>query len=610
MPHPIATLPAGASAPTDELTADVCVVGGGMAGLCAAIAAARHGARTLLLQDRAVLGGNASSEVRMWICGAHGADNKEAGILEELQLENIHQNPTLRYPLWDGVLYGAARSQERLGLHLSAAVCAVEMDGDRIAAVRAWHLTRQRWLHVRAAHFIDCSGDSVLRLSGAACRWGREGRSEFGESHAPEQADRLTMGNSCLLQLREIDPLDHRPFVAPEWARSFPADHPRLKGAKPVGDNFWWLEIGGTQDTQADADGLRDELLAIAYGAWAFIKNHPDGRGHGWELEWIGMLPGKRENVRYEGDHILTQNDVEQCGVFPDLVCHGGWSMDDHHPQAFNHPGAPTIFHPAPSPYGIPYRSLYSRTVANLLFAGRNISATHMAMSSTRVMATCATMGQAVGTAAALAVRHRTTPRGIYERHLRELQNTLLDDDQWLPDRRRAVPALTRSARLEASHGDPAALRDGLDRRCRGEDHAWTCPPGGSATYRLPAPAAIGRVRLVGDSQLHRGKRMPCSWPLAGHREALPAPLPRDFRIQALDADGSWRDVATVTGNRRRLVTIPLAVTTAGIRLVVDRAWGGGDARLFAFEIGAPDLQAEHEILPWPVPAIARRGGA
>jgi hypothetical protein len=606
-----ATLAPGSTAPVETLSVDFCVVGGGMAGLCAALAAARHGARTAIIQDRAVFGGNASSEIRMWICGAHGADNKEAGILEEIQLANQYCNPGLKYALWDVVLHGKAREEPNLTTLLSCAVTAVEMDGSRIAAVRAWHLTRQCWVVVKATHFADCSGDSVLRLSGAQCRWGREGREEFDEPAAPAVADRKTMGNSLLLQLRQIDPQSHVPFIPPSWAHRYGDDHPRLgqRGGRPQGDNFWWLEIGGLMDTVADSDRIRDELQRIALGVWAYIKNHPDGRGHGWELEWFGSLPGKRENVRYVGDHLLKQKEVEECGRFDDIIGHGGWTMDDHPPAAFEHRGEPTIFHPAPSPYGIPYRCLYSANVDNLFFAGRNISATHMALSSTRVMATCAVLGQAVGTAAALAVRHGTSPRGIYQRHLRQLQATLMDDDQWLPGFRRSVPALTRQAALTVSAGDGNALRDGIDRRVSGDWHAWTATAGGWATYRFSTPQQVGRVRLVGDSALHACKRMPCSFPAAGNRDEVPATLPRDLRIQVLEADGAtWRDAVIITDNHRRLLQIPLDAVTAGVRVVVDRFWGAGEGRLFACEVGEAVLDGEFEPLPWPTQAIKRKG--
>ena len=315
-----------------EHEADLCVVGGGIAGLCAAVAAARNGSRVILIQDRAVLGGNASSEVRMWICGARGPDNKEAGILEEIMLDNYHRNPTLNYPIWDTVLYEKARFQPGLTMLLSCTCNDVAMDGDRITSIRAWQLNTQTWHIVKARYFADCSGDSVLRISGAEYRWGRESRHEFDEAHAPAVADGKTMGNSILIQLREIAEGEHRPFIPPAWAIKYDESNLPNRPLKPEGHNFWWLEVGGTGDTIADTDANRDELLKIGYGIWAYIKNHPDGRGQRWELEWIGSLPGKRENVRYVGDHILTQNDVLAGGRFDDIVAYGGWPMDDHHP--------------------------------------------------------------------------------------------------------------------------------------------------------------------------------------------------------------------------------------------------------------------------------------
>jgi hypothetical protein len=388
---------------------DVCVIGGGMAGLCAAIAAARNGAKTALIHDRPVLGGNASSEIRMWICGAHGEHNKETGLLEEIQLENQYRNPTGNYSIWDSVLYGKAFFQPRLTPFLNCSVTDAEMDGSRIVAVKAWQLTSQTWHTVHAKIFVDCSGDSILAgVTGAEFRSGREARAEFDEDIQPAHADAKTMGNTLLIQVRRTD--EPHPFVPPPWAYKFerPEDLPhRIKGVSA--SNFWWMEIGGLQDTIRDAETIRDELMKIAYGVWDHIKNRSPQRAdaENWALEWLGALPGKRENRRYLGDHVLTQNDVRAGGQFPDLIAYGGWSMDDHHPAGILYPGQPTIFHAAPSPYGIPYRCLYSRNIDNLLFAGRNISVTHAALSSTRVMATCALLGQAAGTAAALAVRHR-----------------------------------------------------------------------------------------------------------------------------------------------------------------------------------------------------------
>jgi hypothetical protein len=373
---------------------DVCVVGGGMAGMCAAIAAARNGAKTAIVQDRPVFGGNASSEVRMWICGAHGANNKETGLLEEIQLENQYRNPFGNYSIWDSVLWGKIAYQPNLTAFLNCSCTDAEMDGARIVGIKVWQLTSQTWHTIRARTFIDCSGDSILAaVTGAQFRRGREARHEFDEDIEPSKADQKTMGNTLLIQLRRTD--SAQPFVAPRWAYKFegPQDLPhRIQGVHA--QNFWWLEIGGLQDTIRYAEPIRDELMRIGYGVWDYIKNRAPERDQAedWALEWIGSLPGKRENRRYVGDHVLTQNDVRAGGHFPDIVAYGGWSMDDHHPAGILYPGEPTIFHAAPSPYGIPYRSLFSRNIDNLLFAGRNISVTHAALSSTRVMATCASV--------------------------------------------------------------------------------------------------------------------------------------------------------------------------------------------------------------------------
>ena len=596
---------------TKQLQADLCVVGGGMAGLCAALAAARNGVQTVLVQDRPVLGGNASSEIRMWICGAQGANNKETGILEELLLANLSQNPSLHYSRWDHVMYGKCLQEENLTTILNCAVMDVTTDGNRIASVCAWHLAQQCFVGIHASLFADCSGDSVLRVSGAEWRRGREGCEEFQESLAPAAPDRKTMGNSILFQLREVD--THRPFIPPPWAHHYTDQTVPKRELIPNGHNFWWLEVGGTRDTIADADSLRDELLKIAYGVWAYIKNHPDGRGHQWELDWIGSLPGKRENVRYVGDHIFTQNDIWAEGRFDDMVAYGGWPMDDHHPDGIEHPGDPTVFNPTPSPYGLPYRSLYSRNVENLFFAGRNISATHMALASTRVMATCAAMGQAVGTAAAIAVKYGLTPRGVYQQKIRELQETLMDQDCYLPWHTRSIPELSHVDRLSASCGDPGILLDGIERDladvdqgwAEGDpdgpgkkaksnvtvvDHGWWGGDGDWVAYQWPAPQSPGKVRIVLDSDLSRDKRMLCRYPKDQAPESMPPMLARDFDIELCDSEGHWTTAFELRDNCKRLIELtdlPAGIT--GCRLRIRRTWGGEKAHVFAFDVAGGD---------------------
>jgi hypothetical protein len=561
-----------------------------MAGLCAAIASARNGAKTCLVQDRPVYGGNASSEVRMWVCGAHGKHNKETGLLEEVQLENCYRNSGLNYCVWDSVLYGKAHFQPNLTPLLNTTCVDAEMDGQTIRSIRCWTLTSQTWHTINARLFIDCSGDSILApLTGAACRRGREAREEFGEDIEPAIADDRTMGNSLLIQLRRTD--EPQPFIPPKWAYKFtsPSDLPhRVHGVRA--HNFWWIELGGLQDTIGDAESIRDELMRVTYGVWDYLKNHAPQREEAsrWAIEWIGSLPGKRENRRYEGDHILTQHDVRAAGkpgYFDDIVAYGGWSMDDHHPAGLLYPGKPTLFHPAPSPYGIPYRCLYSRNVPNLLFAGRNISVTHAALSSTRVMATCAMLGQAAGTAAALCTRHACEPRALSTgEKLRQLQQTLMDDDCWLPGLTRGIDAITAASTLHAPRGDVARLIDGTDRDLDNEPHAWEAPVGTPIELRWDAAVDVAGLRLTLDSNLANDKRMPCSYPQKGDRCLVPGTLIKRFRIEAMDASGDWAVVHREGENYQRLVRLPLKLRTTAIRFVPEEAWGSDIARVFALE--------------------------
>ncbi len=566
--------------------ADFCVVGGGLAGLCAAVAAARRGAKTVLMQDRPVLGGNASSEIRMWVCGAHGKNNKETGLVEEIHLENLYRNNYPTYSIWDSILYEKARFQTNLTLLLNCSCTDAAMDGKRIVSIKGWQGTAETWHTVEAKLFADCSGDSILApLTGASFRVGREAASEFNEDIEPAVADRKTMGMSCLIQARETD--TPQPFVAPAWANVYASDadlpnrHHLIEGWQ----NFWWLELGGEFDSIHDTELLRDELLKLAFGVWDHIKNRGDHKAANWVLDWVGFLPGKRESRRYEGDHILTQNDVRAEGRFDDLVAYGGWSMDDHHPAGIRHPGAPTIFHPAPSPFGVPYRCLYSKDIENLFFAGRNISVTHAAMSSTRVMATCATLGQAVGTAAAIATAKGLTPRGVYQKELRTLQEALMDDDAYLPWRKRTVPPLSAGARLTAAAGDPEPLRNGVDRPVGDAFNGWKGACGQWVEYRFAKPAALTEARLVFDSDLNRQrKNMIAFYPREMPAFAVPPVMVKAFRLEA-EVNGAWKTVARVDHNYQRLARVSISEIASAVRFIPEATWGAPEVTVFAFDV-------------------------
>lgn len=581
--------------PVTHLEADFAVVGGGLAGLCAAVAAARHGTTVILVQDRPVLGGNASSEIRMGICGAHGKDRKETGLLEEIQLNNIYHNPLMRYTLWDDILLSLAIQEPNLTLLLNTSVHAVSTDGPHITAVTAWNANEYRHYRIAAQRFADCSGDGILHLSGADCRHGREDPREFHEDFLQTGGgDRRTMGNSILLQLRKTDA--HHPFLPPPWAHRYDDDffakreltpqlrQPNLSYVNPHPDNnnFWWIEFGGNLDVIHDAGLIQRELKRMAYGIWDYMKNHPDGRCRHYDLDWMGSLPGKRESRRFLGDILLNQHDLMSGGHFHDTVCYGGWTIDDHHPDAFMKLGNLSEHHTPPSPFGIPYRALYSRNIDNLWFAGRNISCTHIAMSATRVMATCALMGQAVGTAAALATRHHCSPRDIYRHHLTELQLTLMEDDVFLPGLTRPVSAITQTA-----HSSFPTLQTAIDRNLDNTEHGAWLTPGQHILYTWPQPVSISNCRLVFDSLLDfQDKRMRKLEALPD-RKQLPSRLPKAIRIETQTPDDAWHILLHQDNLHCRLLRAAWpTVTTTAIRLTVEQTWGSptDQAHLFTVE--------------------------
>lgn len=565
---------------------DFCVIGGGIAGLCAAISAAREGAKVALMQDRPVFGGNSSSEIRVHVCGAdrHGKipNMRETGILEEFRLENVHRNPQKSFSIWDTVLYEKVMQEPNITYFLNCSCLDAKTEGNRIVSVTGWQLTTYTYHTIEAKIFADCSGDAILApLVGAQFRVGREARSEYNESIEPEVADNKTMGMTLLFQARDMG--SPQPFEKPSWAYEFPTDDSfpnRHHGWLEMG--YWWLELGGENDSIHDTEKVRDELLKIVYGMWDHLKNHGDHGAENWAIEWIQFLPGKRESRRYIGDHVLTQNDIEAEGRFPDIVAYGGWTMDDHHPGGFRWGGKPTIFHPAPSPYGIPYRSLYSRNIENLMFAGRCHSATHAAMSSTRLQGTGASMGQAVGTAAALAIKHGRLPRDM-GRHIEELQQSLLRQDCYIPWTPQKFSELTMKAELKASSGDPAPLRDGINRPVGQDKHAWEGRIGDSVEYTWPTSQVVRNATFIFDSALD--KIIQLSYHQRDNQLThTPEEMVKDFRVEVRTPDG-WRLWKTVKGNYQRLARVEIGIPVTGVRATFDSTWGADRVRLYAFYV-------------------------
>jgi len=397
------------------------------------------------------------------------------------------------------------------------------------------------------------------------------------------------MGMTCLFQTRKCD--TPRPFEPPAWACHFNScdELPYgIDGHRWWQMGYWWVELGGEHHSIHDTEVLRHELLRIAYGVWDHIKNHCPMKkeAENWTLEWIQFLPGKRESRRYIGAHVLTQNDIESEGRFDDIVAYGGWSMDDHNPAGFNSvriKAPSTIFHPAPSPYGIPFRCLYSRNISNLMFAGRDASCTHAAMSSTRIMGTCCNMGQAAGAAAAMAVEKGILPRDMPP-HIDALQQTLLRDDVYIPWLRQRFSPLTNQSRLVASRGNPEPVRDGINRPVGNDLHSWECTAGDHLAYMFPRENIINSAVLILESGLDRNIAMSYHGAYNCQAAIMPDGMPKAFRIEGL-INGQWLELARVDRNRRRMMNFRIDRKLAGIRFVLEATYGNAASRVFAFYI-------------------------
>ena len=595
--------------------ADICIIGGGLAGTFAAIAAARHGARVVLMQDRPMLGGNSSSEIRMWVSGAGSRvrNLQETGIMEEVLLENMYRNPTRNFSIWDSVLYEKAKAESNIELLLNCACCFADSENGRIRSVTGFQLTTYTWQKVEAEVFIDCSGDSILaELVDAEYMVGREAKETFGEAWGLEQADHKTMGMSLMIQAHETDHVCK--FIPPDWAYKFPTDE-EMKW-KPhdcldrIETNFYWIELGGETDSIHDTEEVRDELLKIAYGVWDHMKNHGDHGADNWELDFIGFLPGKRESRRYVGDYVLTQQDVENGRIFEDEVAYGGWQIDNHLPGGFAMNGAAEGHlqkKRLTEPYGIPLRCLYSRNIENLMFAGRNISASHLAFATTRVMGTCGVVGQAVGTAAALMVKYDMSVRRLAVEKMKELQEILMEDDCFLPGFQRKLSPLCTAETLSAEWGDPSLLLNGIERKIWGRDNGYWGMCNRAITYTFPEKTHISGFRLIVDSDLDREytegnpavlnisatlfRRIDYNYTSFG----FPKCMLKSFRIEMLDEQGEWRTVYETDKNHQRMIRGTLDIDTTAIRLIPlttyfseklgKAAYGSAQAHIFSFEV-------------------------
>ncbi|HTU26491.1 MAG TPA: FAD-dependent oxidoreductase [Pirellulales bacterium] len=583
-----------------ELNCDVLVAGGGLAGVCAAVAAARAGAKVVLVQDRSRLGGNSSSEIKMHVVGAnsHGGRPgwREGGLIEEFRLDDAAGNPQRSFELWDLLLYDKCMSEPNLTLLLDTTLFSASVKDGKIASVLARCDRTEHLYEITAKLFCDSTGDSRLGLeAGAEMRTGHESRDEFGESLAPVTADRNTQGCSILFTSRDYGrPM---PFTPPKWARQITAKQLKFRGIGSWEYGYWWIEWGGQVNTVSDNERIRFELLSIVLGVWDYIKNsgkHPSAAN--WALDWVGMLPGKREARRLVGDHMLTQQDLMGLNSpLEDAVCIGGWNLDEHPSTGFDDPEKPPFVSIALAEvYNIPLRSLYSRNIANLMMAGRNISATHTAFTSTRVMATCAVEGQAAGTAAAMCAREGLLPREIFadKTKLRALQQTLLRNDQTIKglkneDENDLARQATVTASAEEAKSPAATVIDGHVRSLSGGSHRWEAPLGPEGAWlQLAWPQAVrlAQVQFTFDSGFQRELTLSASDGVTRHMIRAPQPeTVKDYLVEyRAAAGGDWIELRRVAGNHQRLRRHTFdPVEAVALRVTVQATNGDPLARIF-----------------------------
>lgn len=571
---------------------DFVVVGGGLSGVCAAIAAARHGAKTALIQNRPVFGGNASSEIRMHVCGAAGVlckrpNARETGIIEELLLENKSRNPFHSFSIFDTVLWEKVHFQENLDSFLNTQVLSSTLIGDRIQAVEAYQNTTEKYYRFIGKLFADTTGDAYLaRISGSEVMIGREGKDEYNEPNAPEHS--YTMGNS--LMFKAVNRNQPVSFTPPSWAKHFTEEDLEEREHSNPYSGYWWVELGGDMDVISDYEEIRDDLLSSIYGIWDHVKNGGDHGAENLDLDWVQFLPGKRESYRAVGKYVLTEQDICEPVQFDDVVAYGGWPIDLHTPSGIRKTvHAPNVFIDLKSVYGIPYRSLQSRDIQNLFLGGRAISATHNAFASLRCMGTTSVIGQAIGTAASVIVNRNGDTTDIGNCIIL-LQQILLEDDCYLPGIKNiSENDLCRTASFRASSEKVGThvsdLNNGFSRPVDDNYNGWTS--GFEASPWIEAKFQrkenVSKVIVKFDSNLNEDLMITLEQELIDSRpKCLPATLVKRYTVQFISDDRIVHtEVVDNNHLRSSFVAMSTPVSCDSIRLVFNETYGADEVTVF-----------------------------
>lgn len=567
------------------------VVGGGMSGICAAVAAARHGVKTVLIHNRPVLGGNASSEIRMHICGADENGHKphltEGGILHEILLRNKSRNHHFSYALWDLTLYEIVKSEPNLTVYFNTSMTDCTVNDDRIICVICFQTTTEYKIEITADIFADCTGNATLGyFAGAQYREGSESIYEFNEKHAPEKANSNRMGNTILFKAVKKD----KPvaFTPPAFAKTLTEEQLKYRlhsafhcvdassasdpeafnraatgSSSAVDYGYWWLELMGKgEDFTGQYEDIKDELLSYLYGMWDHIKNGGEHGAQNYELEWVGMLPGMRESRRLVGDYLLNENDIFENRIFPDAVAYGGWPVDIHCPDGLlNFDILPSEIYAFSGAYTIPWRCYYSKNIKNMVMAGRNISTTRLALGSSRVMGTCSVGGEAVGTAVSLMKKYNCLPCEL-QPHIKELQQIILKNDGFIPSfKNEDENDIAQTAKVSASSHqngyEPQNIINGISRPLENCENAWRSSDSAKndewINLELAQKSTVSCVQLTFDSGFEYPIKMTLSDKRRNiQRTGVPPEIVKDFTVELI-SDEKIIFKKTVTSNILRM---------------------------------------------------------
>ncbi|MGC6423426.1 MAG: FAD-dependent oxidoreductase [Lentimonas sp.] len=587
---------------------DFIVVGGGVAGCNAAIAAARHGLKVALIQNRPMVGGSNSSEMGVPVSGGSSSSRgRETGLNEEVGRISAY-NFTQKWAFGAEI---AIAAEPNITVFLNTHVFEAATDeGGNITEVTAFNMIDGHLTRYSGDFFADCTGDGWLGYyAGAEYMIGRESKEQFGESNGKDIADDVTMSGSLMqhsiLGYQAIDMGEPVTMEEPSWVYDFRyneaafLERPKFEMGIRAGN--WWTENHGFNDDLWDPEWARDDLILVSLSYYNWIKNYSPlkEKAANYKLFYIPITNAKRETRRLVGDHIVVEDDVTNRVVFDDRVGYFVWVLDVHHPLGIFSSEGPFDYATHTSPNSIPLRALYSKNVPNMFMAGRNISVTHVTIGTARVQGTTGMMGQIIGTAAAFCKKKETNPRGLVKSHMPELQQQLIKDDLTIlhltnedPNDLARTAAVSASSSQSEEHGPHNAINgltrpldDNMEMWNDNKDvpyNRWISDPEQAMPQWLEVDfgeeKSVNSVYLTFDTNLNKKRYI--SWELKDE-DRMPPEAARDYQVQYFDGN-EWVSVTEVENNyqRRRIHRFP-QVTTSKVRVLIEKTNGDPSARLY-----------------------------